>query len=225
MYVVWYWTSVLILAMLCVIIITRLHAMYQRSRKILIFLIVIFLAVNISAAVAAAMITMHISGEELILSGTYLCVFLYPEDIQRPGYIASILATVWAILAPCFTAWIAVKHFRELRQHSAGGYIRDCFMVLVKTQMLYSACSIAVSCFTLTLDFSPVLNDPFSLGYKISSSLTWIFQVVQMSVLGPSLILSIREYHAKLVADSDTATDMTSIAFQERVQISTGNGV
>jgi hypothetical protein len=49
--------------------------------------------------------------------------------------------------------------------------------------------------------------------------------VVLMFVLGPRLILGVREYHAKAVADSDTATDMTTIAFQERVHISIGSGV
>ena len=49
--------------------------------------------------------------------------------------------------------------------------------------------------------------------------------VIQMFVLGPRLILSLREYHAKLVTDSDEGTAMTSMAFQERVHISTGDGV
>jgi hypothetical protein len=52
-----------------------------------------------------------------------------------------------------------------------------------------------------------------------------IFPVVQMFVLGPRLILGVREYHAELVANSNATTSMTSIAFQERVHISTGNGV
>jgi hypothetical protein len=41
-----------------------------------------------------------------------------------------------------------------------------------------------------------------------------IAQALQMFVLGPRLILSIREYHAKLVARSDEGTGMTSIYFQ-----------
>jgi hypothetical protein len=52
-----------------------------------------------------------------------------------------------------------------------------------------------------------------------------IAQVVQMFVLGPGLILGVREYHAKLVANSDEATGMASIVFQDRVHISTGGGV
>ena len=48
---------------------------------------------------------------------------------------------------------------------------------------------------------------------------------VQMLVLGPRLILGVREYHAKLVANSDAGTGVGSIVFQERIQISTGRGV
>jgi hypothetical protein len=50
-------------------------------------------------------------------------------------------------------------------------------------------------------------------------------QTVQMFILGPRLILGVREFNAKLVANSDEATAMTSIAFQDRVHISTGDGV
>ena len=48
---------------------------------------------------------------------------------------------------------------------------------------------------------------------------------VQMFILGPRLILGVREYHANLVANSDEGTGMGSIVFQERVHISTGSGV
>jgi len=52
-----------------------------------------------------------------------------------------------------------------------------------------------------------------------------IAKIVQMFVLGPRLILGVREYHAKLVAHSDEGTGMASIVFQERIQITTGGGV
>jgi hypothetical protein len=63
------------------------------------------------------------------------------------------------------------------------------------------------------------------MGIQAYYGLLQLLQVVQMFVLGPRLILGIREYHAKLVTHTDAATDMTSIAFQERVHISTRNGV
>jgi hypothetical protein len=52
-----------------------------------------------------------------------------------------------------------------------------------------------------------------------------VAQVVQMFLLGPRLILGVREYHAKLVANSDEATGMASIVFQDRIHIETGSGV
>ncbi|KAG1844798.1 hypothetical protein DFJ58DRAFT_515140 [Suillus subalutaceus] len=120
-----------------VIMIARLHAMYQRSRKVLIFLVVIFLAIRIANAVMTAITMMQISGEELVLSGTYQCMFDSGGD---SGFLVSmtwILSTVWEVLALCLAVWIAVKHFRELRKHSTRGIIGDCFMVLMKTHVSY----------------------------------------------------------------------------------------
>jgi hypothetical protein len=62
-------TNLVVTAMLGVIMIARLHAVYQRSRNMLIFLI--FLAVNITCGVIAAIIPKHSVEEELILSGMY----------------------------------------------------------------------------------------------------------------------------------------------------------
>ncbi|KAG2341767.1 hypothetical protein BDR05DRAFT_426230 [Suillus weaverae] len=62
LYVVMTWMSVIVFPMLRAIMITRLHAMYQRSRKILIFLIVTFLADTIFNVVASVMSTRHTTG-------------------------------------------------------------------------------------------------------------------------------------------------------------------
>jgi hypothetical protein len=51
--------------MVQVIMITRLHAMYQRSGKALTLLVIIFLAINIADGVIAAITTKYISGGEL----------------------------------------------------------------------------------------------------------------------------------------------------------------
>jgi hypothetical protein len=44
---------------------------------------------------------------------------------------------------------------------------------------------------------------------------------MQMFVLGPRLILSVRQYHANLVDGSDVGANMISMAFQERTDVST----
>ncbi|KAG1834910.1 hypothetical protein DFJ58DRAFT_211799 [Suillus subalutaceus] len=208
-----------------VIMIARLHAMYQRSRKVLVFLVVVFLAIRIANVVMGTISTMQIAAEEFVLSGTYQCMNGYAGDALFLGSMTWILGTVWEVLVLCLTVWIAVKHFRELRQHSTSGIIGDCFTVLIKTHMSYFASFLAMSCFQIGL-FSPMLSaDMLSLDTQIYLGLAQIFQVMQLSVLGPRLILGVREYHAKLVANSDTATAMTSIAFQERIRMSTSSSV
>ena len=64
-----------------------------------------------------------------------------------------------------------------------------------------------------------------STGSEVYEGILQISSVVQMYVLAPRLILSIRQYNAKVVAESDEATAMTSIAFQHRTQMSNGNDV
>ncbi|KIK38479.1 hypothetical protein CY34DRAFT_393301 [Suillus luteus UH-Slu-Lm8-n1] len=215
--------SFVVFAMLWVIIITRLHAMYQGSRKIQIFLIVTFLTLNIFNGVLGIMSTTHSSGEEFILSGTYQCSIGFAQNALLLDSTTWILATVWEVITLCLAARIAVRRFCELRRHSAGYIFRDCFTVLMKTHLIYFASFVAVSCLSLVVLFSPTISvdqeTQFYYGFL------QILTVVQSFVLGPRLILGIREHHAKLVANSDAATAMTSIAFQERVHISTGNGV
>ncbi|KAG1798116.1 uncharacterized protein HD556DRAFT_1440450 [Suillus plorans] len=194
--------------------------------KILIFLVVTFLAINTFDGVNVVLITMRTSGEELILSGTYQCTIGYTGDTVVMDSTAWVLSIVWEVLTLCLAVCIAVKHFRELRQHSAGGIIGDCFTVLMKTHVVYFASFVTVSCFSLILEFSPtVSSNQVLLEYQTFFGLFQVLEVVQTFVLGPRLILGVREYNAKLVAHSDAATGMTSIAFHERVHISTGSGV
>ncbi|KAG2335786.1 hypothetical protein BDR05DRAFT_971439 [Suillus weaverae] len=131
--------------------------------------------------------------------------------------------TVWEVLALCLSVWIAVKHFRGLRRlgQSTGSTIGDCFRVLIKSHVLYFASFVCVQLGYL----SPELSNSNSMATTILYGTFQFFLGVQMFVLGPRLILSVREYHAKLVAESDAETSMTSIVFQERVRVPTGSTV
>jgi hypothetical protein len=77
--------------------------------------------------------------EEFILSGNYMCS--NEEGKSLMVSITWILGTVWEIVALCLAAWIAVKHFRELRRLGplTGSTIGDCFTVLMKTHIFYFA--------------------------------------------------------------------------------------
>ncbi|KAG2337795.1 hypothetical protein BDR05DRAFT_969806 [Suillus weaverae] len=215
-------TDVVVAAMLGVIMIARLHAMYQGSRTMLIFLVIIFLAINIACGVIDAIGLKHTAAEEVILSGTYTCTYRYEGDVQLLFSMVWMLNTVWEVLALCLSVWIVVKHFRDLRRlnPSAGSTIGDCFRILIKSHVLYFASFVCVSCLQLG-SLSPQLFSPTSMGALTLYGTLVIFSSVQMFVLGPRLILSVREYNANLVAESDAETTMNSIVFQERVHVLT----
>ncbi|KAG2035808.1 hypothetical protein BDR03DRAFT_961610 [Suillus americanus] len=219
-------TNVVITAMLGVIMIARLHAMYQRSRVMLIFLVIIFLAVNIACGVIVAIALRHTTAEELILSGKYICVYTYEGDVQFLFSMFWMLNTVWEVFTLCLSVWVAVKHFRDLRRlgPSTGSTIGDCFGVLIKSHVLYFVSFVYVSCLQLGTLSSEFLGSQ-SIGAQILKSVFQISLLVQMFVLGPRLILSVREYHAKLVAEFDAETSMNSIVFQEHVHVPTSSTV
>lgn len=140
--------------------IARLNAMYQRSTKVLVFLVVIFLAVRIANAVMAAISLTQISVgksrlwtkdwvawahrqilEEVVLSGTYGCNTKYAGDTILLYTITWILAIAFEIIVLCLAVWIAIKQLRELRQHSTKCIFNDhlTIHVLMKTHLSYFA--------------------------------------------------------------------------------------
>lgn len=213
-------TNEVVEVMLGVIMIARLNAMYQRSTKVLVFLVVIFLAVRIANAVMAAISMMQISVEEAVLSGTYVCKINYAGNTILLYTITWILAIAFEIIVLCLAVWSAIKQLRELRQHSIKCIFSDrsTVTVLMKTHLSYFASFVAVSGFYVGF-FSPTLsanlNSPETQVYL---GFAQIFQFAQLFVLGPRLILSIREYDAKRFASPDTAS-ATSIAFQEHTSV------
>ena len=134
-----------------VIVITRLYAMYQQSRKILILLVSTYSTVTISCVVFTGILSRIYQFGELelqvndtlliqqiseasVLSGQYLCLAV-TFDILLTA-ITWILGTVWEVLALSLAVWIAIKHFREL---PTGWTIEDCFKVLIRSHVLYFA--------------------------------------------------------------------------------------
>jgi hypothetical protein len=219
--------DVVVIAMLGVIMIARLHAMHERSRMMLIFLVIIFLAVNIACIVIAVIGLEYFVVEEAILSGMHMCYYGFEGDFLLLFSMVWMLNTAWEVLALCLSVWIVVKHFRDLRRlgpSTGSTTIGDCFRVLIKSHVLYFASFFSVSCLSLS-SLPPALYNSQSMRTRILEGAIQISLSVYMFVLGPRLILSIREYHAKLVANSDAEVSMDSIVFQERVHVSTSSTV
>ncbi|KAG2337679.1 hypothetical protein BDR05DRAFT_764308 [Suillus weaverae] len=206
--------KVIVNAMLGIIIITRLHAMYQQSRKILIFLVVIFLVVTGTCGVIAAIGSRYTIGQELILSGSHQCSYSYQGVSGLLDALAWVCYTVWEVLTLCLAIRIALRHFRTLRRSSTGWTIRDSLTVMIKTHVIYFASFVAVSCFQMGY-LSPGIMYSNSVGSDVYAGILEFVSIGQMFILGPRLILSVRDFNAKLVADSDAGIDLPSIVFQE----------
>lgn len=206
--------------------ITRLHAMYQRSRVLLIFLIAILVAFTIAAIVILAIQNRYYSWVEFTLSGTYQCVPISESETFKLVAVTWILGSVWEVIVLCLALVVAAKHFRELKRfrQSTGQTMEDYFTVLIKAHVLYFAFFAAVSCMTIGL-LSPNIRNLNSVGVQIYTYVLQILFPIQMFVLGPRLILSIREYHATLVGNSEEGTALTTIAFQEGAHVTTGGSV
>jgi len=155
--------------MLWAIMLARLHAMYQQSRKMLIFLMGTFLAITIACTVINTLISRSLLGEELVLSGTYHCI-TWGYD---PSLIVKVwlIGTVWEVLALHLTAWIAVKHIRELRRRPTGTAIGDCLTVLIKYHVFYFAGFAAAASFNIGVTLSPSLRTVLAGMVQISGSL------------------------------------------------------
>ncbi|KAG2339067.1 hypothetical protein BDR05DRAFT_1003743 [Suillus weaverae] len=203
-------TSVVVNAMLGVIMITRLYAMYQRSRKMLVFLVVFFFAVNITCAVIAA--SSRVSGVSSNTSGDRSLRNLSVRFYWRQSTSDNRHMDSNYCMGGCLAVWIVAKYLRELQQPSARSTLGSYFRVSIETHVFYFAAYATVTCLNLG-SLSPNIENSSSLGVDIYNGILQIAQAVQMFVLGPRLILSVRECHAK--ANSDEGIDMSTIAFQE----------
>jgi len=182
------------------------------------------MAAMVAWGVDIAIASRKLTIEDFVLSGTYMCTYFPDGDYKTVMEGAWMFGIAWEVLALCLSLWVVVKHIRELQQLSTRWTTGDCFKVLIKTHVLYFIAFAVVSCFNIG-QLSPNITDSYSVGVQIYDGVLQIVSVVQMFVLGPRLILSIRQYHAELVADSQAGTGITTIAFQERIHVTTGSGV
>ncbi|KAG2104411.1 uncharacterized protein F5147DRAFT_775674 [Suillus discolor] len=207
------WTPVVVNAMLAVIMTTRIYAMFQQSKPILIFLVIALLASTIASGVMLGIGNIGISGKEFVLSGYHICLVQIDTYRMNLNHEMVIPIAIWEILAFLLAVWIVILRFYEIRQSQSGSTIGDCFTMLIKSHALYFLAFATVACFNIG-DLAPGLRHSTTVADDIYAGALRIARVLQMFVLGPRLILSIREYHSKLATRSDGGINMTAIAFQ-----------
>ncbi|KAG2097056.1 uncharacterized protein F5147DRAFT_763481 [Suillus discolor] len=224
--IVWFiqaWGPVVVNAMLGVIMIARINAMYQGSKKLRIFLVVMLLGSTIASGVMTIIGNLGVSAprstrdsqslpDEVVLSGYHMCFSDIGTYMGNLTYENVISVAVWEIFALFLTVRIVIMHFRELRQSPRRPIIGDYFTILIESHAFYFLAFAIMACLQLGTT-SPNIALSSSVGSAVFTGILSISQMLQMFVLGPRLILSIREYHAKLVARADGGIGMTSLAF------------
>ncbi|KAG2054064.1 hypothetical protein BDR06DRAFT_425659 [Suillus hirtellus] len=192
------WTSCVVYIMLGVIVIARLHAMYH-SRKMLIFLVIVFMVVTIACGLVIGIIGMNFPYGEIVLSGTYQCI---GEGSQYSARLLVALPWVfyatWGILGLSLALWVAFRHFRETKRWA----IEDRLTALIKMHVIYFTIFSAAACLNLG-SLSPRISNLASVGVDVYYGVIEIVLFVQMFVLGPCLILHVREYNDHLTTTSD----------------------
>ncbi|KAG2137019.1 hypothetical protein DEU56DRAFT_912790 [Suillus clintonianus] len=133
------WAPIVIDAALGLIIMTRLHAMYGRSNKMLIFLAAFLLVATIAAAVVMFMGNLGYSGGEAVLSGYHVCDCHLDTNSLELTDDMIIPTAIWEISAFCLAVRIVIKRFHELRQSQSQSRsaIGDCLTVFIQSHALY----------------------------------------------------------------------------------------
>jgi len=198
------WIPVVVNAMLGVIVIIRIHVMYGRSKKILIFLVIVLLASTVAACIMSVIAKIGISAQEFILSGYHMCRWSpHDPDQVELDYEILVSTVIWEIPAFVLAVWVVIKHFRERRQFPTRSTIGGFFTVLIQSHAFYFVAFAIVACLRLGLLSTYIIFSSY-VGNTYYFGILQIVQELQMFVLGPRLILSIREYHSKLLASSDS---------------------
>jgi hypothetical protein len=213
--ILWYiqaWIPIVINVVLGVIMIARINAMYRGSKKLLIFLVIALLACTINSVVLMVIGSRGVSTQEAVLSGYHICIIEFDTYTINLNYESVIPTTVWEIFAFFLAVWNVIRLVRELRRSptsTIGEYLR----ILIKSHAFYFLAFAAVACFSLGALSPSITNSP-SAGSAVYSGVWSIADALQMFILGSRLILSIRGFHAKVMASTDEGIGMASIAFR-----------
>ncbi|KAG2032812.1 hypothetical protein BDR03DRAFT_739248 [Suillus americanus] len=228
--ILWYiqaWIPIVANAMLGVIMIARIYAMHQKSKKLLIFLIVTLLACTITSGVLMVIGTRGVSTQETTLSAGYnICIIKFDTSTINLDYESLLSTAAWEILALSLAVWIVIP---QLRQSLTGSTIRSggfegCYRILIESHAFYFLAFAAVACFQLGA-LSPNITNSLSDGSAIYFGVWSIADALQMFVLGPRLILSVRQYPHTKEARAGGETGLTYMAFCDNEYELTGGDV
>jgi len=193
--------QVLILLALHSLMIMRLHAMYERSTKVLIFLIgcfIVEMGIYFSATVYQLLPSSGIVEIKLILSNNSFCSLssvnlerLPIVDRLNSANVGSILAVevIMVLLSLYQFTWHIQDSIRGRQGLSRKALTRSAgsfFSILVKDNVLYFLLALSTTSVTLKMNSLPRTTSAFL------TVLDGVLGALTLTIIGPHMILSVR---------------------------------
>ncbi|KAG1747639.1 hypothetical protein EDB19DRAFT_1685926 [Suillus lakei] len=189
----------------------RVFAMYHRSTRMRIFLIICFLAASASRGMIdglALVLTRAPTSEEYILSGTGVCTKSKAPVMPFLDGIPSICIELLLLL---LAARVLVERVREMQRTQPDCGFGDGdgdSLAILRDHVLHFSCYLVLSVMQVTAIFTNG-DTNWSQWYR---SIVISFVIIQQCVLVPRLVISTREYYSQDYGP-DNVTDLGVMAF------------
>ncbi|KAG1730710.1 uncharacterized protein EDB91DRAFT_1349596 [Suillus paluster] len=210
----WSWGMFALACTMYAIMAFRVFAMYLRSKKMGIFIIICFLAASASRGIMdglALVLTSGSTSEQNILSGTGVCATSRALAIPFLDGIPSICIELLFLL---LAARVLVRHILEmqsLRQNRGFGNGDDDCIAIIRDHVQHFLCYLILNIMQVA---AISMNDDTD-GSRWYRSIAIFFVTIQQCVLVPRLVISIREYYSQLdyMRDGATNSDLGIMSF------------
>ncbi|KAH7911474.1 hypothetical protein BJ138DRAFT_913493 [Hygrophoropsis aurantiaca] len=187
------WLENIFLVTMQAILVNRVYALFNQSRKVLIFLATLYALQTIVTFVMTALLFNNRALREYIVSIGPVIGSVIQNVTTNPDAYASftqdvtMLAVVFNTILLFFALWAFVRHASEARALDGGWSINVLVKTLVADHLVYFVCNLIWLSLTLAANYIPnssVLSALLAGVYDVFSALA--------VVVGPHMVISLR---------------------------------
>ncbi|KAG2141014.1 hypothetical protein DEU56DRAFT_979887 [Suillus clintonianus] len=209
---IWSWGMAALACTMYAIMAIRVFAMYHRSLKIRIFIVVCFLAASASRGIMDGLAFDFARGSipvEYVLSGTRVCTMSMAPVVPFLDGIPSIRIELLFLL---LAARVLVEHTREMQgirpDRIFGDGVGDS-LAIMRDHVLHFSCYLILS----VMQVAAISTNGDTDGGQWYRSIAVFFVTIQQCVLVPRLVITMREYFSQFDYALDSAADFSVMAF------------
>ncbi|KAG1879555.1 hypothetical protein C8R48DRAFT_234813 [Suillus tomentosus] len=206
------WTIINVSKSIAAIMSIRVFAMYHRSMRMRIFLIICFLVTS-----AFRGVTDGLASKERVLSGSGVCTTSMVSVVPVLEGIPSLCIELLFLL---LTGRVLVEYVREMQRTRSDDGFGDGhgdIIAILRDHVLHFSCYLILS----VMQVATISANGDTDGSRWYRSIATFFVTIQQCVLVPRLVISTREYFSQLDYVSDRVTDLDAMAFAYNPNVNT----